>query len=510
MANAINIPKTHLIMGLSLPLAVLLGYFVAEPMELGSLAVVVLVLVVLAIPLLLKWYYPLLVLSWNAAMCLVFLPGRPSLWAVMAFTGLLLAVLSRAVSPNARFIIEPAVTKPLLALAAVVVATGLLTGGFGVHLLGSGHFGGKTYFYFLAAVAGYFVFTSRRIPPRRAGFYVALFFLSGLTTVFGDLASLSRPPFNLLRLFFAPASSLGEGGSLGGSLAGSEHFTRVTELVCVGGGLCGYLLARFGIRGSLDLTRPWRLLLLSLALAAGVLSGFRSFVLLTGLTFALIFYLEGLHRTRHALALLGVGLLGCGVVLPQAHKLPLAAQRALSFLPGKFDYSARVSAADSLDWRLEMWKQAWPAVPKCLFRGRGWTYDARDFYTAVEIGEAGNPHAGTILTGSFHNGPLSVLIPFGLYGALALVWFWAAGLRVLHRNWKFGDPALRTVNTMLLAAFAARVLFFLCFFGALDSDMAAFAGMLGLSVALNGADTSPAPAEQPAAGVEFSTEYIKV
>jgi hypothetical protein len=37
MANTINIPKTHLIMGLSLPLAVLLGYFVAEPMELDSL-----------------------------------------------------------------------------------------------------------------------------------------------------------------------------------------------------------------------------------------------------------------------------------------------------------------------------------------------------------------------------------------------------------------------------------------------------------------------------------------
>ncbi len=62
MANAINIPKTHLIMGLSLPLAVLLGYFVAEPMELGSMAVVVFVLAVLSIPLLMKWYYPVLVL----------------------------------------------------------------------------------------------------------------------------------------------------------------------------------------------------------------------------------------------------------------------------------------------------------------------------------------------------------------------------------------------------------------------------------------------------------------
>ena len=43
MANAINIPKTHLIMGLSLPDAMLLGCFVAEPTEPGGLAVGVLV-----------------------------------------------------------------------------------------------------------------------------------------------------------------------------------------------------------------------------------------------------------------------------------------------------------------------------------------------------------------------------------------------------------------------------------------------------------------------------------
>src|ERR1019366_2940205 len=103
MANTINIPKTHLIMGLSLPLAVLLGYFVAEPMELGSLAVVVLVLVVLAIPLMMKWYHPWLVLSWNAAISPTFLPGRPYLWAELAFGGLLFAMVNRAVSRNARF-----------------------------------------------------------------------------------------------------------------------------------------------------------------------------------------------------------------------------------------------------------------------------------------------------------------------------------------------------------------------------------------------------------------------
>ena len=104
MANAINVPKSHLILGLSLPLAVLLGYFVAEPLNLGSMAVVVFVLVSLAIPLMLKWYYPLLVFSWNAAIGLAFLPGRLPLWVMLAFVGLLFAVLSRAVSPKARFV----------------------------------------------------------------------------------------------------------------------------------------------------------------------------------------------------------------------------------------------------------------------------------------------------------------------------------------------------------------------------------------------------------------------
>ena len=95
------------------------------------------------------------------------------------------------------------------------------------------------------------------------------------------------------------------------------------------------------------------------------------------------------------------------------------------------------------------------------------------------------------MVGNYHNGPLSILIPFGIYGAIAFVWFLVAGLRVLHRNWKLGDPALRTVNALLLAAFAARVVFFFFIFGSLHSDMVVFAGLLGLSVALNGAGAIP-------------------
>jgi hypothetical protein len=39
MANAIHMPKPHLIVGLTLPLAVLPGYFLAEPGELDPMVV---------------------------------------------------------------------------------------------------------------------------------------------------------------------------------------------------------------------------------------------------------------------------------------------------------------------------------------------------------------------------------------------------------------------------------------------------------------------------------------
>jgi len=486
MANAINIPKTHLIMGLSLPLAVLLGYFIAEPVELGSMAVVAIVLAVLSFPLMMKWHYPLLVFCWNSSILPVMLPGRLPFWAVLAFIGLLFAVLNRAVSVNSRFVVEPSVTVALVAITAVVVATGMSTGGFGVHMLGSGHYGGKHYAYFLAAVAGYFVFTSRRIPSHRVGFYVALFFLSGLTFGLSELATRAGLGLEFLLWILAQGNAVPQ-DVLGGSLDSSPSTVRMYGLWLVGMATYGYLLARFGMRGVLDLTRPWRLLLVLLALVCGMLSGFRAFVLLSALTFTILFWLEGLHRTRYLPALLGLAILGSVVVLPQAENLPLMVQRSLSFLPGKFNWIARESAEGSWQWRVDMWKLVLPEVPKHLLHGKGWSFEASEYFTAVETGEAGNPLAGTILVGDYHNGPLSVLIPFGIYGAIGFGWFLTVGLRVLHRNWKRGSPALQKVNAFLLAAFAAQTFFFLFCFGSFYSDMAIFTGLLGLGVALNGA-----------------------
>jgi hypothetical protein len=509
MANTINIPKSHLILGLSLPLAVLIGFFLAEPLELGSIAVVLAVLGVLCIPLWMRWYYPALVLCWNAAINPIILPGRIGLWQVLAFLGLTAAIVTRAINPQARFISLPSLTRSLLLLAAVATVTGMLTGGFGIRTLGSDHYGGKRYFALMAAIVGYFALTSRRIPLAHGGLYIACFFLSGITYAIANVAVAAGPAFHFLLSIFSTDLAAQQMTVQDGI---NNNMVRISGMIAAGPAIYSYLLARYGIRGVLDLRRPWRLLVFLAAVSIGLLGGFRSYVALFALTFLVLFVVEGLHRTSYLPIFVGVILLGSVIILPQANKLPLTAQRALSFLPGRFDPVATQSARATLDWRFEMWEEVLPEVPRYFFHGKGFGFDAGDLYLAAESQRRFQSEAltGTILAGDYHNGPLSILIPLGIYGLLAFLWFLVAGLRVLHRNCRLGSPDYRNVNSFILAAFAARAFFFFTGFGALATDMAFFAGLLGLSVALNGPEEALVrPGEESSIAAELSTQYIK-
>jgi hypothetical protein len=112
-----------------------------------------------------------------------------------------------------------------------------------------------------------------------------------------------------------------------------------------------------------------------------------------------------------------------------------------------------------------------------------------------------DPHA---LAEDFHNGPISVLIPFGIWGGLAMLWFFAVCVRVTYLNYRYSDPTLQTVNTFFFAAIVAHLIFFTLFYGDMSGDMATYCGLLGLSVSLNGGvrrrvrTTQPVPQTQSA------------
>ncbi len=91
----------------------------------------------------------------------------------------------------------------------------------------------------------------------------------------------------------------------------------------------------------------------------------------------------------------------------------------------------------------------------------------------------------TAMVGDYHNGPLSVIIPFGIWGVIGWLWFLATATRALYLNYRNSDPQLKTINRFLFAYFVARIIFFFFIFGGFYSDLAIFTGIVGLSISLN-------------------------
>jgi hypothetical protein len=333
-------------------------------------------------------------------------------------------------------------------------------------------------------VAGFFALSSRAIPPDRVPFYVALFFLPGVTSLSSRLANWLGSKANFVYLIFPPDFVLDD---LAVAQPLDTGMVRVSGMVLASLSVFCWLLARYGVAGLFNFMKPWRIATLGLAVIAGTFGGYRSVLLLMLPTFVILFWLEKIWRTRIVLVLLAMAVLGGALLAGYADRLPLAMQRTLSFLPLNLDPITRESADTSTQWRLEMWKNMLPQVPKYLFKGKGYNVSYDDLYMA-QMSSArgvGQSWEGAALAGDYHNGPLSVVIPFGIYGLIAFLWLLGAGARFLYTMYRQSPPELLRINALLLALFLARVLFFLLFFGTLYGELFCFTGILGLSVALN-------------------------
>src|SRR5438309_10939744 len=175
MIEASSLFRSVLIYSICVPLAIFLGYLMAQPMDYSTIISLGIVLFVLMIPLFLRWHHVWLIASWNLGAVLFFVPGRPYLWLAMAWISLIISLVHHIIVPRVRFLHAPDVTRPPLFLVVVVLVTAKLTGGIGLNTLGSDVMGGKKYVFLLSGVVAYFALISRPIPPRRAYFYTALF-----------------------------------------------------------------------------------------------------------------------------------------------------------------------------------------------------------------------------------------------------------------------------------------------------------------------------------------------
>lgn len=491
MANTPVLSRVQLVFALCLPLAVLLGFALADPLGLSSLGLILLVLGLLSIPLWMRFHHPLLILSWNAWITPAFLPGRPFLWTALALISLLFGVVNRSTDPRHRFLTPPAVTGSLLFLMGVMAVTALVQGGVGLRTLGSERYGGKAYVYIACAVAGCFALASQPIPRHRAGLYVAMFFLPGITAAAGHLVYQMGPKAYGLFYILSPTWAAGQASTLE-QIGMSPDMARIGGFYFASLAAACFLIARYGMAGLLDLRQPWRLLLLLLALAGCLYSGYRSALILFLLTCAGAFVAEGLHRTRHLVLVLALGLTATLAVLPVISKMPYVVQRSLSFLPIAVDPTVAHDVKGSTTWRVEMWKDVLDQLPDHLLLGKGYSIDPTELHLAQESSWRGHSSWRVAsVAGDYHNGPLSLMVPLGLWGILAFGWFLIAGGRVLYWNYRYGEPGLQTVNRFLFAYFLVRILFFTFVFGSFYSDFCIFAGLVGFGLSLNGGAHRP-------------------
>ena len=103
-------------------LAIWLGLSLAGQLTYSSLVIYGVLGFILVFPLLLRWHYPLILLSWNMAVVVLFLPGRPSLLPLIAMS-LVISVLQRMISRESQFIHVPQITLPLFFMLAVIAVT---------------------------------------------------------------------------------------------------------------------------------------------------------------------------------------------------------------------------------------------------------------------------------------------------------------------------------------------------------------------------------------------------
>ncbi len=151
------------------------------------------------------------------------------------------------------------------------------------------------------------------------------------------------------------------------------------------------------------------------AACSAMISGVRQ-LLLQALLFMTAFLLLSSRRRFMTLMVFGLcGLVGLGILVVLVEHLPYGVQRVMTMVPGvRVSAAAEMAAAETLEWRLMLWKLAMADLPKYLLIGRGFAYNLADSISAVQHQYMTmDAVRSALMQGDLHMGPMAVIYSLG-------------------------------------------------------------------------------------------------
>jgi hypothetical protein len=231
--------------------------------------------------------------------------------------------------------------------------------------------------------------------------------------------------------------------SVSNAVGGDQGIGRLGALAGLGIPTQAYLLCRFPLATWLRPERWWLFPASLCCLVLCVASGYRNTLFSFMFQAVVILFCQYTWRSMILPLVLGLGLVGLVVasssnLIPiPLNKLPLTAQRSLSFLPGDWDPEAIASAASSNDFRkniIDIYEKEY--LYRSPWIGMGYNVDSKTYNALLELEQSPLPGTDVIYVqgkafieaGAFHTGWISMYNAVGIIGSVAFIALVAAEL----------------------------------------------------------------------------------
>ncbi|HYE31708.1 MAG TPA: hypothetical protein VEH27_09785 [Methylomirabilota bacterium] len=372
--------------------------------------------------------------TFSSALIIPYVPGRPYVWefgAMLAWTGLLLTIALRQYSKDVG---ETLRAQKWLFFGLIGYCLNLLfimkMRGVGFRVLGADSMGGRFYLQQLICAIFPLIFAFVPLTEKALTRMLTLQFLLSTTYLVSDFIFSVAPQslYFLLGFFELPGDALTfemQAMNLG--------LRRLQSWYVIGISMFFLLLTRVKMSDFLT-GRGVFLIPLGLApLAIGLLGGHRMLLVHAGLTCLFLGWGQRFFVPRNLVPLGATAALILAIAYTNVERLPIAAQRTLSALPGiEVNRLAFEDGYGTLETRKLLRQIGWEMAPQYYWVGRGFaqSVDFSHHWDSTSI-------VAHVNQGRFYNGFIGLLVNTGLPGTFFLCLFLLGGTFVAFKILQF-------------------------------------------------------------------------